>query len=125
MSNIIITGCSTGIGLETAKYLKARFITVYPTARHMKDVHMLKELGFENAMQLDVTKPQHIKNVIESLKIYDIDYEIAKSLTDNKISWTLESIEIINGHIILFHDTETAYTTDKNIYEKCLILKGW
>ena len=67
MSNIIITGCSTGIGLETAKYLKARFITVYPTARHMKDVHMLKELGFENAMQLDVTKPQHIKDVIESV----------------------------------------------------------
>ena len=67
MANIIITGCSTGIGLETAKYLQERFITVYPTARYMKDVQMLKELGFENAMQLDVTKPPQIKNVIESV----------------------------------------------------------
>ena len=67
MENIIITGCSTGIGLATAKYLKERFITVYPTARDIKDVLILKDLGFENAMQLDVTKPQQIKDVIESV----------------------------------------------------------
>lgn len=67
MTNIVITGCSTGIGLETAKYLKERFITVYPTARHMEDVEMLKTLGFEHAMQLDVTKPMQIKDVIESI----------------------------------------------------------
>lgn len=67
MSNIIITGCSTGIGLETAKYLNERFISVYPTVRDIKDVQMLKELGFKNAMQLDVTKPQQIKDVIESV----------------------------------------------------------
>jgi len=67
MTNIVITGCSTGIGLETAKYLKERFITVYPTARHMEDVEMLKALGFEHAMQLDVTKPTQIKHVIETI----------------------------------------------------------
>ncbi len=38
MTNIVITGCSTGIGLETAKYLKENFIKVYPTARDEKDV---------------------------------------------------------------------------------------
>ena len=65
MTNIIITGCSTGIGLETAHYLKDKFITVYPTARFQKDVAMLKESGFENAMQLDVTKPETITAVIE------------------------------------------------------------
>lgn len=67
MTNIVITGCSTGIGLETAKYLKERFITVYPTARHMEDVEMLKALGFEHAMQLDVTKATQIKHVIETI----------------------------------------------------------
>ena len=67
MANIIITGCSTGIGLETAKYLKKRFITVYPTARYMKDVQMLKDLGFTHAMQLDVTKPEQVKDVIKSV----------------------------------------------------------
>jgi NAD(P)-dependent dehydrogenase (short-subunit alcohol dehydrogenase family) len=64
MTNIVITGCSTGIGLATAKYLKDRFIQVYPTARDFDDVQMLRGLGFENAMQLDVTNPAQIADVI-------------------------------------------------------------
>ncbi len=67
MTNIIITGCSTGIGLETAKYLNDQFITVYPTARDPKDVEMLKGLGFEYAMQLDVRKPDEISFVIQQV----------------------------------------------------------
>lgn len=67
MTNIVITGCSTGIGLETALYLKGRNINVYPTARSIKDVDMLKSLGFENAMQLDVRKPPHITDVIHTV----------------------------------------------------------
>ncbi len=74
MTNIIITGCSTGIGLETAKYLKAKFVKVYPTARDPKDVEMLKELGFEHAMQLDVRKPAEITAVIA--KVLEIDGKI-------------------------------------------------
>ncbi len=67
MTNIVITGCSTGIGLETAKYLQDKFVTVYPTARYMKDVEMLKSLGFDHAMKLDVTSPQEVKEVITSV----------------------------------------------------------
>ncbi len=67
MTNIIITGCSTGIGLATAIYLKDLFVTVYPTARDPKDVEMLKELGFENAMQVDVTKYEQISQVISNV----------------------------------------------------------
>lgn len=74
MSNIIITGCSTGIGLETAIYLKDKFIKVYPTARDPKDVDMLKSLGFEDAMQLDVTKPEMITSVIN--RVLDLDGQI-------------------------------------------------
>jgi len=65
MTNIIITGCSTGIGLETAKYLNDKDIKVYPTARDEADVMMLKELGFEDAMQLDVTNATQIGEVID------------------------------------------------------------
>ena len=65
MTNIVITGCSTGIGLECALYLKKRMIKVYPTARKEEDVQKLKELGFEDAMLLDVTKPNTIKEVID------------------------------------------------------------
>jgi short-subunit dehydrogenase len=67
MTNIVITGCSTGIGLETAIYLSHKNINVYPTARSMKDVEMLKSLGFQNAMQLDVTKPSQITEVINTV----------------------------------------------------------
>jgi len=67
MTNIIITGCSTGIGLETAKYLRDHSILVYPTARSSKDVKMLKDLGFEDAMQLDVKNPNEIKAVIKNV----------------------------------------------------------
>jgi len=63
---IVITGCSTGIGLETARYLKERFIIVYPTAREEEDVEMLRMLGFD-AMQLDVTQPEQIASVIEKV----------------------------------------------------------
>ena len=67
MTTIVITGCSTGIGLETAKYLKDKFVKVYPTARDPKDVEMLKSLGFEDAMQLDVRKADEIRTVIETV----------------------------------------------------------
>lgn len=74
MSNIVLTGCSSGIGLTTALYLKEKFITVYPTAREPKDVDMLKGLGFEYAMQLDVTNPETICLVIE--KVLELDGSI-------------------------------------------------
>ena len=74
MTNIVITGCSTGIGLETALYLKERYITVYPTARDPKDVEHLKSLGFEHAMLLDVTKPEQITEVIG--RVMELDGKI-------------------------------------------------
>ena len=74
MQNIIITGCSSGIGLECAKYLKTEGLKVYPTARDTKDVLMLKSLGFDDALKLDITNYDEIKEVI--------DYVLDK---DNKI----------------------------------------
>ena len=74
MTNIIMTGCSTGIGLETALYLKERYIAVYPTARDEKDVAHLRSMGFEHAMQLDVTNPDQIASVIK--RVIEIDGKI-------------------------------------------------
>jgi len=65
MSNIVITGCSTGIGLATAYYLQKQGITVYPTARASHDVAHLHSLGFSGAMQLDVTRAEEIAEVIK------------------------------------------------------------
>jgi len=65
MQVVVITGCSSGIGLETAYYLKARGIKVYPTARKEEDVQALISMGFEDVMKLDVTVEDEIASVIE------------------------------------------------------------
>jgi short-subunit dehydrogenase len=63
---ILITGCSTGIGLQTAIYLKKQGFEVFPTARKEKDVAMLQILGFD-AFLLDVTKEETISDTLEAI----------------------------------------------------------
>jgi len=53
MRTVLITGCSSGIGLATAELLKARGWRVIATARKAEDVTRLVQRGFE-ALQLDV-----------------------------------------------------------------------
>lgn len=66
MENILITGCSTGIGFETAKVLKNHGFKVYATAREEKDVEILKKLGFIS-YKLDITKPENIKEILDKI----------------------------------------------------------
>jgi len=61
---VVITGCSSGIGRVTARYLRERFVTVYPTARTDGEVEELKAEGFEGAMRLDVRNSGEIAAVI-------------------------------------------------------------
>lgn len=51
--NVLVTGCSSGIGLATARYLKERGWNVLPTARAEADLRMLAREGFE-PITLDV-----------------------------------------------------------------------
>jgi len=51
---VVVTGCSTGIGLATAELLKARGWRVAATARKPADVESLAGQGFE-AVQLDIS----------------------------------------------------------------------
>jgi len=67
MTNIVITGCSTGIGFETAKYLQSQGIKVYPTVRDQKHLKVLRAYGLEHAMKLDVTRAEEIRMVIENI----------------------------------------------------------
>lgn len=53
MGTVLITGCSSGIGLATAELLKRRGWRVIATARKSEDVTRLEQQGFE-ALQLDV-----------------------------------------------------------------------
>ncbi|MEJ2622468.1 MAG: SDR family oxidoreductase [Candidatus Thiodiazotropha sp.] len=64
--SILITGCSSGIGLCVAKGLKARGYAVYASARKASDVAMLKEQGF-NAYRLDLTDSQSIGDTLQQV----------------------------------------------------------
>jgi len=66
MKNILITGCSTGIGYKTAIYLKQQGYRVFASARDINDVQKLKNLGLE-AFYLDVTKKQTIKDTLDEV----------------------------------------------------------
>lgn len=66
MASVLITGCSSGIGLQTALYLKMQGHQVFATARKINDVHRLKELGFESFL-LDVTNNITIKKTLEDI----------------------------------------------------------
>jgi len=62
--SILITGCSSGIGLCAAEMLRKRGYKVFATARQHKDVELLKDLGFA-AMQLDLTDQLSIQAAVD------------------------------------------------------------
>ena len=64
VQNIVITGCSTGIGLATAQYLKSLNYKVYATVRDEKEIDSLINMGFDNVMKLDVREKDDISKVI-------------------------------------------------------------
>ncbi|MDN5128874.1 SDR family NAD(P)-dependent oxidoreductase, partial [Aliarcobacter butzleri] len=66
MQNILITGCSSGIGLETALILKNNGIKVYASARKDKDIQMLKDLGFIT-FKIDVRNKKEIEFALKTI----------------------------------------------------------
>lgn len=61
---ILITGCSTGIGYETAHMLRLRGYRVFATARKVEDVERLRSEGLE-AYQLDLDSTQSIDEALD------------------------------------------------------------
>jgi len=61
--NILITGCSTGIGYFCAKELQKNGYRVLATCRYEKDVKRLQEEGFE-AYKLDLRSSKSIQSAV-------------------------------------------------------------
>ena len=62
-TTILITGCSTGIGHSTAKFLQQRGFRVIASARKDDDVIRLTSEGFE-AVQLDLASSDSIQQAV-------------------------------------------------------------
>jgi NAD(P)-dependent dehydrogenase (short-subunit alcohol dehydrogenase family) len=64
---VLITGCSTGIGRATAKYLAERGETVYATARKIESIQDLEEHGCR-LLQLDVTDEESMRRAVAAVE---------------------------------------------------------
>jgi NAD(P)-dependent dehydrogenase (short-subunit alcohol dehydrogenase family) len=67
MPVILITGCSSGIGLDCAKALQKRGWRVFASARKKADVNALRDTGFDDALLLDVNDDHSIETGVETL----------------------------------------------------------
>ncbi len=63
---VLITGCSSGIGLCVAQGLRQRGYRVFATARQPADVTRLKELGLES-LQLDLDDSKSINSAVDEI----------------------------------------------------------
>ena len=66
MKSVLITGCSTGIGLCLALGLQKKGYRVFPTVRTDEDLKMLQDLGFE-ALLLDLSSSDSINTLVFQL----------------------------------------------------------
>ena len=74
MKTIFITGASSGIGRETAKYFQARDWRVIATMRDTRKAKELSELPNVIVMPLDLTNPVQIRDTSQkALNDYDVD----------------------------------------------------
>lgn len=67
MKSVLITGCSSGIGLCIALGLKQKGYRVFATARKNKDVEMLRKKGFDDALKLDLRSSKSIQDCVQTL----------------------------------------------------------
>ena len=65
--SILITGCSSGIGLCVARGLRERGYRVFASARKAQDVERLQDEGFES-LQLDLDDSASIQKAVEEVK---------------------------------------------------------
>ncbi|WCN14599.1 SDR family NAD(P)-dependent oxidoreductase [Marinomonas mediterranea] len=65
--SVLITGCSSGIGLEAAKRLQTLDYLVVASVRTESDVEVLKQQGIKHVVVLDLASEESIKSGLNSV----------------------------------------------------------
>jgi NAD(P)-dependent dehydrogenase (short-subunit alcohol dehydrogenase family) len=68
MRNVLITGCSSGIGYCVAKGLRERGYQVFASARKDEDVEKLEREGFKT-LKLDLADPESVQDAVYELML--------------------------------------------------------
>ena len=63
--SVLITGCSSGIGLEAALRLQSQQYLVVASCRQAEDVKRLKQSGLHHVVQLDLADAESIKRGLD------------------------------------------------------------
>ena len=63
---VLVTGCSSGIGLATARLLKTRGWQVIPTVRKAEDINRLADEGF-TPLALDLRDSASVRSAVETV----------------------------------------------------------
>lgn len=63
--SILITGCSSGIGLHAAQALQQRGYQVIASCRKSEDISALHDKGLKHVIQLDLSDSNSIDNAVE------------------------------------------------------------
>ena len=69
--SILITGCSSGIGLASAREMKARGWRVFATARKPGDLARLRDEVAVESLYLDYAEPTSIAQAAELQRAQD------------------------------------------------------
>lgn len=64
---VLVTGCSSGIGQATARYLRDLNWEVFPTARKLEDLEVLRTEGFD-PIELDLGSSTSVKKAIGEIR---------------------------------------------------------
>ena len=68
MKNVLVTGCSSGIGYTVAKGLHARGYRVFATARKAEDIHRLEAEGLQ-VIELDLASSRSVNDAANELML--------------------------------------------------------
>ncbi len=96
IKSVLITGCSSGIGLCIAKGLKEKGYRVFASARSIDDVKNLQNLGFESLL-LDLSSSESINTAV--FKLYEMT-DTLYALINNGAYGQAGALEDISRHAL-------------------------